>query len=127
MMDPNVRSMAIQAGIQPPADYHGDETADCPWIATDDQLQRFADMLQRKFPPWVDEVYDRFQACAEQAQQQSERTFRSRNGKNSLTTWLHIAVSPRPGVFHPVNITLDEWQSRDRYQRIALILERGKP
>lgn len=76
---------------------------------------------------WALDVYDRLQACAERARQESERTYKPYDGKNSRTTWLQVAVSPRPGVFHPINITMDEWQGRDRDRRIALILERGKP
>ena len=43
-----IRQMAREAGIQSPAEYD-DHSTDCPWIATTDDLARFAQLVAEDF------------------------------------------------------------------------------
>ena len=69
--------------------------------------------------PWVADVYDRFSAFAEQARR------REPGQPLRKDTWLHCAVSPRPGEHHPINITLLEWTNATHDQRVRMIQQRG--
>jgi hypothetical protein len=48
MTPEEIIDMAKLAEIQTPEEYHGDATADCPWMATTEELIAFAKRIERR-------------------------------------------------------------------------------